>query len=176
MSRLLIACCLIDMMSTLLIFDFVANSDISSWYVVNDGVMGGLSQGRFYLNDEGHGVFEGTISLENNGGFSSIRHSFTTMEVKDYTKVVIRLKGDGKRYQFRVRSERYQRYSYIAYFTTSGRWQTLEIPLSEMYPSFRGYRLEKPNYPGETLEEIAFLIGNKKAENFRLVLDKISLE
>ena len=45
-----------------------------------------------------------------------------------------------------------------------------------MYPTFRGRTLDMPDYPGETLAEIAFFIANKKAENFRLEIDQIGLE
>ena len=38
-------------MKPIVIFDFNADSDISDWQVVNDGVMGGTSRSRFYLND-----------------------------------------------------------------------------------------------------------------------------
>ena len=55
-------------------------------------------------------------------------------------------------------------------------WQTIEIPFSSMYPAFRGRRLNTKNYPGEQMEMIAFLIGNKKAESFNLEIDKIELK
>ena len=161
---------------TMLLFDFQPNSDLSNWYVVDDGVMGGRSQGGFRLDEDGHAVFSGKVSLENNGGFSSLRYSFREKEVSPYQKVVLRLKGDGKRYQFRVKSSRYDRASYIQYFTTNGEWQEIEVQLRDLYPSFRGRRLNRPNYPGEEMAEIAFLIGNKKAESFRLLIDKIELE
>ncbi|WP_299443118.1 CIA30 family protein [uncultured Aquimarina sp.] len=164
------------MTSTLLIFDFERNSNLSNWNIVNDGVMGGLSQGKFKINTDGNALFSGTISLENNGGFSSVRYRFTTKEVKGYTKVLIRLKGDGKKYQFRIKSDAYDRYSYIAHFKTTGDWQTIEISLSEMYPAFRGRKLDIPNYPSEIMQEIAFLIGNKKSESFKLEIDKIELK
>jgi hypothetical protein len=45
-----------------------------------------------------------------------------------------------------------------------------------MYPSFRGQKLELPNYPGQSMEEIAFLIANKTAETFALEIDRIELE
>ena len=89
---------------------------------------------------------------------------------------MIRLKGDGKRYQFRTKSNRYERHAYIYYFETTGNWQTIEIPLLKMYPTFRGRRLDIPNYPAEQLEQIAFLIANKKAESFELKIDWIGLE
>jgi hypothetical protein len=137
--------------------------------------MGGRSDGRFYIGNGGHAVFEGTVSLENNGGFSSARYYMGTLPVNGFNSCEIRLKGDGKKYQFRVKSKRSDRASYISHFGTTGEWQIVKIPLSEMYPSFRGMRLNQPNYPGNFLEEIVFLIGNKKAESFRLEIDWIRL-
>ena len=157
------------------VFDFNSNSNIASWYVVDDVVMGGRSNGNFYLNAEGNGVFTGKVSLENNGGFSSVRYRFNKKDVSGFSKVQIRLKGDGKRYQFRLKSDTYERHSYISYFETSGEWETIEIKLSKMYPSWRGVKLDMPDYPGETMEEIAFLIANYKAESFKLEIDEIVL-
>ena len=160
----------------MVIFDFDKKSDLTNWRVVDDGVMGGLSQGNFKTNEKGNAIFYGDVSLENNGGFSSVRHRFQEKTVNEYSKFVIRLKGDGKRYQFRVKTDSYDRHSYISYFETNGDWQTIEIPLEEMYPSFRGRKLSIPNFPGEAMEEIAFLIANYKAESFKLEIDKISLK
>lgn len=161
---------------TMVIFDFEQNSDLSNWQVVDDVVMGGRSAGQCAINTEGNAVFRGQISLENNGGFSSLRYRFAEKKVDQYSKAVIRLKGDGNRYQFRIKSNQNDWHSYISYFQTTGDWQTIEIPLSEMYPTFRGRRLDQPNYPGESLAEVAFLIGNKKEQNFNLEIDWIGLE
>jgi len=160
----------------MVLFDFTSSSGTPNWYVVDDGVMGGLSEGQFFINKQGHAVFKGDVSLENYGGFSSVRHRFNTVQVDSYSKVVLKLKGDGKRYQFRVKTNRSDYQSYIAYFQTNGDWQTIEIPLAELYPTFRGRRLRMSNFPGQIMEEIAFLVGNKKAESFQLILDSISLE
>ena len=162
-------------MTSQLIFDFTKDSDIQKWVVVDDVVMGGRSLGNFSLNEEGHGVFEGEISLENNGGFSSVRYRAGKIEVNDHTKVVLRLKGDGKKYQFRLKADAADAYSYVASFQTSGEWQEIEIPLKDMYPSFRGTKLEQPNFSAAHFEEIAVLIGNKRKEKFKLLLDKIEL-
>ncbi|MCR9286340.1 MAG: CIA30 family protein [Bacteroidetes bacterium] len=158
------------------LFDFARGSDLSGWNVVDDVVMGGRSDGRFKINEEGNGLFYGDVSLENYGGFSSIRYRIEQREVSDFKVCKIRLKGDGKRYQFRVKTDRYDRHSYIYYFETSGLWETIEIPLEDMYPTFRGRRLNMPNYPVVGLEEITFLIANKKAESFQLELDWIIME
>jgi NADH dehydrogenase [ubiquinone] 1 alpha subcomplex assembly factor 1 len=115
----------------------------------------------------GHGVFEGRISLENSGGFSSVRYEFDKKQIKGYSKVILRLKGDGNNYQFRIKDDADTYYPYIASFATSGEWQEIEIPLAEMYPSFRGRKLDLPIFSHDTLEELTFLIGNKKPEEFR---------
>lgn len=167
---------LCTLMSTFTLFDFDKKSDISNWYIVDDVVMGGRSNGDFTLSKDGHGVFEGKVSTENNGGFSSLRYRMSPTEVSDYKKVVIRLKGDGKRYQFRVKTHARDAHSYISHFPTSGDWETIELPFKDLYPSFRGRTLDRPNFEGEQMEELGFLIGNKKNEAFRLEIDSITLK
>lgn len=158
------------------LYDFTVQSRASDWVVVDDVVMGGRSEGHFSINEAGHGVFKGRVSLENNGGFSSIRHRCQQKEIDGYSKAVIRLKGDGRQYQFRVKSSAADRHSYITYFQTSGNWQEVEIELKELYPSWRGMKLNMPDFPAENIAEIAFLIANKQAESFRLEIDCITLE
>jgi len=158
------------------IVNFEKDSDMENWFIVNDGVMGGLSEGKAQISDDGYAIFEGTVSLENNGGFTSLRHSFKTTDIKGKTKVKIRVKGDGKKYQFRVKNNSSDWYSYINYFETSGEWETIEMELSEFYPSFRGMELDMPNFSAEQLSDITFLISNKVAESFKLEIDSIILE
>ncbi len=158
------------------IFDFNKNSDVKDWVIVDDVVMGGESSGTFRLNAEGLGVFEGSISLDNNGGFSSVRYRFEKKQIKDYTKISVKLLGDGKNYQFRIKSNSGDYYSYIAPFSTLGEWQEIEISLKDMYPSFRGRKLDQPNFANDYIEEITFLIGNKKREQFKLLIDKVKLK
>lgn len=159
-----------------LIFDFSKESGSDNWIIVDDVVMGGRSSGSFKLSADGHGVFEGGISLENNGGFSSVRYRPEKVLTNGHTKISIKLKGDGKNYQFRIKSNSGDYYSYISTFLTSGEWQEIEIPLNDMYPSFRGRRLNQPNFSNDYIEEITFLIGNKKQERFKLLIDKIELK
>ncbi len=123
------------------VYDFSTDSKSGDWFVVDDGVMGGRSQGNVGLSEEGHGVFQGTVSLENNGGFSSIRARMDGLETKGYSAFKIRLKGDGKNYQFRVRSELNERQSYQYEFPTTGAWQEVTVPFDQMIPTFRGMRL-----------------------------------
>ena len=162
-------------MNTTMLFDFNKDTSARDWRLVDDVVMGGRSSGSFYINENGHGVFQGIVSLENNGGFSSIRHSNTYQIPKNQRKISIRLKGDGKAYQFRLKHKRNSWESYVYTFNTTGSWQVIEIPLNEMYPSFRGRKLNRENFNFNAIAEIGFLIGNKQNENFRLEIDRLEL-
>lgn len=161
-------------MTSITLYNFNQNSSKSDWQVVDDVVMGGRSDGAFEIDANGNGVFKGKVSLENNGGFSSVRHRLS-VKLGSQTSVKITLKGDGKSYQFRVKSSLYDSHSYISQFQTTGEWQEIVIPLSAMYPAFRGRKLEIPNFNSDQISELAFLIGNKKPETFRLEISKIEL-
>ena len=161
---------------TIKIFNFNKNSNIYSWRIVDDNVMGGRSSSNISLNKDGFGVFNGTISLENYGGFCSVRHVFKALKVNNQNNIFLKIKGDGKDYQLRIKDNHKNYYSYINTFSTSGKWQEIEIPLINMYPSFRGRKLTKPNFYQDAIEEITFLIANNKNEKFQLIIDKIYLK
>lgn len=175
MKYLLATLVFMTLMTSKIIFDFNKNSNIKEWRIVNDGVMGGLSVGSFTLSPDGHGLFAGKISLENNGGFSSVRYKFDKLQVTADSYISIQLKGDGKKYQFRVKDDSSTYYSYITTFPTSGEWEEIRVSLKDMYPSFRGRKLDLPNFSKEYIEEIVFLFGNKRTESFQLLIDKIVL-
>ena len=161
--------------SKMMIFNFEKKSDVNDWRVVDDVVMGGVSKSKITINEAGNGVFSGYVSLENNGGFSSVRHQFGNMDVSNYNKFIIRIKGDGKNYQFRVKSKLNEYYYYKHEFLTNKAWQTIEIPFKELVATFRGRLLNMPSFGNKTLEEIGFLISNKKEESFHFEMDFIKL-
>ena len=174
-SLLLITLTLSTMQSDI-IFDFNNDANIQDWFITNDGVMGGKSMGNFTLNAEGNGVFSGDISLENNGGFSMLSYNFEPLSVQKCSTIVLRIKGDNKAYQFRIKAGKEDYFSYVYPIHVSQQWQEVEIPIHQMYPWFRGIKLDKPNFKAESIEEIAFLIANKKAEHFQLLIDNIKLK
>ena len=169
--------CLVStiIISQLMIFDFDESSDLTKWRIVDDVVMGGISRSEIAISKNGNGVFTGHVSLENNGGFSSLRHQFSNLNVSSYSKFIIRIKGDGKNYQFRVKSKLNEYHSYKYEFSTNKNWQTIEIPFTELKATFRGRLLNMPSYSNTVLEEVGFLISNKKEEDFQLEIDFIKL-
>jgi hypothetical protein len=158
------------------IFEFNSGSSPTGWQIVDDRVMGGRSQGEFFINSQGKGMFKGYVSTENNGGFSSLRYNFEGIKTSGFKAIVLKLTGDGKTYQFRLKSNDNQRHSYIYSFTTTGLDQEIIIPLKDFHPSFRGSTLNMPNFDAEKIEQIAFLIANKANERFKLAIESISLK
>ena len=80
------------------LFDFAGPEAAQQWQVVNDGVMGGVSDGRFRITPEDTLEFFGTLSLENNGGFASVRTKPADHDINAGDDLVIRVKGDGREY------------------------------------------------------------------------------
>ncbi len=158
------------------IFDFETTTEATAWSVVDDAVMGGRSKGRFSVEKEGIGVFKGKVSTQNNGGFSLVRYRFGTKSMIGHRKFVVKIKGDGKQYRFRVKTNDTDQHTYSIALKALSDWTTLEIPFNQLRPTYRGKTLDMPEYPGERLQEVAFLIGNGIAENFRLEIAWVAVE
>lgn len=159
-----------------LLFKFEETNDASAWRIVNDGVMGGLSRGYLEMTDEYHGRFFGTVSTENNGGFTMIQHDMKAITPGQANgRFKLKVKGDGRMYQFRVkRPGDYA--SYVSGFQTTEGWQEITIDFNKLEPSFRGRSLNRPEYQGEEINQLAILIGNKKDESFELLISKIEMQ
>ncbi|MEO1514492.1 MAG: CIA30 family protein [Bacteroidota bacterium] len=146
------------------------------WRALNDGVMGGLSQGTVSFSNESL-IFKGAVSLENNGGFASVRSPYQTMDLSGFKKIKIRCKATGQNFAFTM--ENYQRW-YMPYYKKSidipqGEWTTVEIELRD----FDTYRVgqnmgEKPS--DEMLAKVirlGFVNTGKKSGDFQLEIDYI---
>ena len=107
--------------------DFEEAAEGDRWRTVDDTVMGGVSQGSFEVTPAGAGVFSGELSLENSGGFSSVQRDIERGYFEEVNAIALRVKGDGRRYQFRLKMDRSNRtVSYRAEFDTrSGEWLTV---------------------------------------------------
>ena len=150
----------------------IKNVNNNKWHIVNDDVMGGVSKGNIsYINNTL--IFKGEISLDNNGGFSSIRKYPKNILVNKNNKIVLTVKGDGKTYYLRVKSNINDYYSYTIPFKTTNNWQIITLQLADFYPTFRGRKLNMDNFNKTTIQEIGFLIGNKKNEEFKIEIREI---
>lgn len=160
----------------IILFDFQQPHEVNNWLVVNDGVMGGLSQSEIVLTGSNTAVFQGTVSLENNGGFSSTRTIPQVYNLTGYDGIIIRLKGDGKKYQFRLRmDDRFDGISYRYHFKTDiNKWITIRIPFNECVPVFRGRVLDGVEpLSANRIKQIGFLISDKQSGLFKIEIDNI---
>jgi NADH dehydrogenase [ubiquinone] 1 alpha subcomplex assembly factor 1 len=158
------------------IYSFSTQTNIKEWRMVNDDVMGGISKSSLGLTDAGHGRFSGHVSLANYGGFASIQLDTRIKLAEEKKFIVLRVKGDGKRYEFRLKGDISQSESYVHQFATSGEWENIKLAISEFYPQFRGRKLNIPNFNFKSIEQMSFLIANKQEEDFELLIDWIGLE
>ena len=147
--------------------------DIEPWRSINDGVMGGRSAGGMTQSVEGL-KFEGRLSLENNGGFSSVRR-LVSQGLSRATGVRIQVRGDGRQYQFRIRqSSGFDGVAWSAAFSSSEEWQQIDIGFDQFAPVFRGRSVPQagPVVPS-AIEQIGFLLADKKAGRFELEIGSI---
>lgn len=161
------------------LFDFTTDTPGNAWEVEDDTVMGGRSQGQLAMTEDGHARFYGEVSLENDGGFSSIQHRFDPVASlpAGAGAFLVRLKSDGSDYTLRVQEQSDQRHFYQATFSTAGgEWETVRVPFDDMKPVWRGEPVDAPDFAGEQVRTVQFLIGNKKAQNFEVLIDRIGVE
>ena len=153
------------------------NSDIR-WYTVNDGVMGGLSKGIFMYNDNGNGIFKGDLSLENNGGFSWLKAVAPEMKLKGSEGIIVRIKGDGRKYAFTLKNPDRRMAMYFASFfeTKKDQWEEIKIPLKSFKGYFYGQNVNAVSFMNtEKLKELGFILLDKKAGPFQLEIDWVKV-
>ena len=159
-----------------LLHDFTDASAKAAWTAVNDNVMGGVSKGGPSFTEDGTMVFSGTLSLENRGGFSSVRTRPRRTDLSDYDHLVVRARGDGRTYWLTVNTNvRIPAGSYrVLMETKAGEWQTVRAPFSKFRAASFG-RVLPAFLPLDRskVESIGFLLADKKAGPFRLEVDSI---
>jgi monofunctional biosynthetic peptidoglycan transglycosylase len=153
-----------------MIVDFRTASE--SWRNIDDVVMGGLSSSEMVIED-GVAVFRGDVSLDNYGGFASVRSAPADHDLSAYDGLVLRVRGDGKRYKVRLRTTAaFDGPSYQATIQPSpGDWEEIRVPFGDFEPIFRGRRV--PGHPSLDPGEVktfGLLIADKQAGPFRLEL------
>lgn len=161
-------------------FEFTNEREMDPWRIVNDGVMGGLSEGKIQWDKVANTmIWSGNVSLERNGGFASIRTAPQNYKTGSFEKIVMRVKGDGKVYKFRMRpSGNFDGIVYSLDFETKkDKWTEITLPTEEFQPTFRGriYR-EYGTIKTEDLQQIGFLIAGKQQGSFQLEVDWIRYE
>lgn len=152
-------------------------SEKLDWRIVDDGVMGGLSQGKREISKDGILRFFGTLSLENNGGFSSLRTGDVKLDLSGAEGVILRVKGDGRTYQLRFSTDaqyRGREMSFQAGFPTAkGEWTEVKVPFTRFAGTWRGQDLPDKMFEPSKIRRIGLQLADKKQGAFELHVDWI---
>ena len=160
-----------------ILFDFHASTNSSAWQIVNDDVMGGVSTSSFRLTN-GVAVFQGKVSLENNGGFASARSLPARHDLAGGDTFVVHVRGDGRRYKFTARTTpSFDSAIYQCAFTTKkGEWEEHRLPFKQFVATFRGRVLsDEPPLDAAKVTSVGFLISDKQEGPFKLEVAWIKL-
>ena len=159
--------------------DFGKGKSGDNWLIINDDVMGGRSSSSFELQENSL-IFKGNVSLENNGGFASLRSPFGKVDLSNYKTVTIRYKGSQRGFAFTLENERaYYRPNFKKMFLPkSTDWETVTLTLSdfEAYSFGRniGYNLT-PKIQ-EDIIRMGIILNDKKSGAFELEIDFIEFK
>ncbi|MFO7694124.1 MAG: CIA30 family protein [Vicinamibacterales bacterium] len=160
------------------LFDFASPDAAAAWQTVNDGVMGGVSDGQFRITERQTLEFYGTLSLENNGGFASVRSRPRPLGLQTGDTLVARVRGDGREYQLNLyTSGRTTAFSYRAPVKTrSGEWIEVAVPLERFEATSFGQVLRGvgPVDPG-SVTSVGFLLAEKAPGPFALEVSWINV-
>lgn len=138
------------------VIDFGKSTGGQYWSVTNDGVMGGLSKGNAWLSDSTV-VFKGEVSLDNNGGFSSLRSPYNSLDFSSYESAEIRLRASGLKFSVTFAKNRrfyIPNYKYVMKLE-SNQWEVVTFDLDEL----KEYRLGNATGENITQRDLKNLIG-----------------
>lgn len=161
-----------------MLFDFDTPSGINQWQIVNDGVMGGRSSSRVEHAGDGKMRFTGTLSLENNGGFASVRSLASELGLENGQVIVIRAKGDGRKYTFNLYIPgRRTAFSYQSEFETKAReWIEVRMPIDRFVATSFGRPVTGISLDPAQVSSIGILLGDKKSGPFQMEIDWIGVD
>ncbi|WP_372134131.1 MULTISPECIES: CIA30 family protein [unclassified Vibrio] len=151
--------------------DFTQPNEHKNWTATNDNVMGGISTGELVYEGE-TSQFKGELSLENNGGFSSVKRSIES-PAHEIDSAVLIFVGDGRTYQLRFTTwKEGNRVQYKHDFDTiKGVRLNKVFHFNDFQAVFRGRLLsDAPELKARDIKQIGFLIADKEPSPFELDL------
>ena len=157
--------------------DFTAD-DTGQWFVVNDGVMGGRSDGGGFIADSLL-RFEGSV-VTAGGGFTSARLGLEGDELVDSTRIEMRVRPDGRTYgltledaaEFRGRLVSHRADFDIGPVDGDG-WAIASVEYDQLVPSVFGLLVDAPPFDPATAREFGIIIADGIDGDFVLDIDWI---
>lgn len=160
-----------------ILFSFENPDSTKTWNSVNDGVMGGRSKGGFKRVERKTLLFTGDLSLENGGGFASIRTDPRALNLGDASGIIVKARGDGRTYRVQLRTDDRMATSYRANLPTAeGGFSEVLIPFSDFQLQVFGNVIpgSEPINPA-AINSIGFSVADKKAGPFEFELESVKI-
>jgi len=156
----------------IVIDDFSGVSNLS-WFVVNDGVMGGLSAGMVSVAD-GLLVHSGVLNT-NGGGFSYAGTRFAADTLVGYNSLRVRLNTDGRQYAVNFGDARNRRISHQILLPIGpiDEWQEVSIDFADTVPTIFSRLVQSAPFTTSAIDELSFILGDAKDGPFQMEIDWI---
>ena len=161
------------------LFDLTGADAAKEWQTVNDGVMGGVSEGKIKITDKQTLEFFGTLSLANNGGFASVRTKAKKLGLEKGDTLVAKVRGDGREYSLNLYLNKpLIAFSYRATVQTKkDEWIEVKVPLDKFEATSFGRVLKDAGaVKPEEINAVGFMLGDKKAGPFKMEIEWIKVE
>ncbi len=157
------------------IASFDTPASTQGWFSINDGVMGGVSKGGFVRTEQNTLLFKGELSLDNNGGFASIRTRPRDLNLEGAQGISIKVRGDGRTYWVGLHTAgSFRATSYRAYLpTTAGAFTETFIPIEDFKLQAFGRRLPGGPVDPAAITAVGFTIADKNPGPFELEIESI---
>ena len=154
------------------LFDLSVPTAADAWSAIDDRVMGGVSRSRLRHDPAGHAVFEGEVSLEQNGGFASVRSSPRRSGPARRRGLPDRGARRPQAVQAQPAHRRRLRQPELPSPASRPRahdWQVLRLPLSAFSATFRGRDVPgAPALDPARIRQVGLMIAARQAGPFAL--------
>lgn len=166
-----------DVAAEAVLFRSAPTARFEPWVSIDDGVMGGASRGALVPADDGTVCFTGTVSLENNGGFCSVRSPDRGRLGDGWDAIVLRVRGDGKTYTLCLHTRHLlPGTSYRCRFTPpAGGWASVTLPLADFVLMRYGYRAGVTPVNPAQVTGVSLMISDRQDGPFALGLAEVRM-
>jgi hypothetical protein len=153
---------------TCVLLDNFSNSSQLSWFTVNDGVMGGLSDGSVSIVD-GILIHEGVLNT-NGGGFSYAGTRLPDKALAGYSRLEIRLNTNGRQYAVNFGDTRNRRISHQILLPIGplDEWQEVSVNFADTVPTIFSRPVNSAPFEASAIDDLSFILGDGLDGPFRM--------
>lgn len=155
-------------------------ASVRAWRPIDDRVMGGQSRSSAtWSSSEAALVFSGQLSLDQGGGFASLRADIDSLDLSGTRGLRLLVRGDGRDYRINLRDRWLAQVAddgtqFRATFRADSHWETRLLPWTEFVATRRGRTLPEARSPRiDALVSIGWMTAFREPGPFRLEVRRI---